>query len=371
MIDWWNTTVGDTEIAGVTEAIRGRHLSQGPITEALERRIAAQLEVPHVVLTTSGSAALLLALMACEVGPGDEVVVPNRTFMATANAGLLLGARVKLVDVERDRPVIEPAEIERVLTQRTKVILPVHRGGRAADMPRIRAVARQHGLRVVEDAAQAFCSRSGEDRLGTLGDIGAFSLGVTKLITTGQGGFCVTRDAGLAERLRQCRNHGAVELAPDRYDRFGFNFKFTDMQAAIGLKQMDRLADKIERHRAVYAFYRDALREQPAVRLIPVDTQAGELPLWTEALVAERRETIARLAKRAIRARPLLPSLSQAAYLACDRPFPNSVLFARHAVVLPCGPNQPEENLQATVTALKQITKDMPALPESGRIDRA
>lgn len=358
MIDWWKTIIGESEIQSVANAIRGGHLSQGPVTEAFERQLADTLGVAHVVTVPSGSAALLLSLMACGVRPGDEVIVPTRTFMATANAALVLGATVRLVDVEAGRPVIDPDRIEAAINDRTRAILPVHLNGRAANMPRILALARKHGLRVIEDAAQAFCSRAPDGTaLGTIGDLGAFSLGVTKLITTGQGGFVTTRDETLAEQLRKLRNHGSITPLPGRYDEFGFNFKYTDIQAAMGLCQADRLTDKIDRHKAVYRHYCDGVKGLKGVEILPVDLARGEIPLWIEVLCMDRDAVVAHLRQRGIAARPFLPNLSDAAYLRTEGDFRNGRRFADHGLTLPCGPDQPEDNIARTVDALHEMEK--------------
>jgi dTDP-4-amino-4,6-dideoxygalactose transaminase len=358
MIHWWETQIGAAEIDGIGQSIHDRHISQGPVTEALERRLAEHLDVPHVVLTSSGSSALLMALMACGVGPNDEVILPNRTFIATANAPLLLGATVRLADVERDRPVIDPLAIEPLITPRTKAVMVVHLNGRSADMDGVKAIAAKHGLKVIEDAAQAFCSRNACGYLGTQGDVGAFSLGITKLITIGQGGFVTTRDDDTYDTLRRLRNHGSVKTPPSQFDEFGFNFKITDMLAAMGLKQTEKLPQKIDRHKAVYSFYESALKDLDFIRVVPVNLAAGELPLWVETLCEERDTISERLHKNGVQTRPLPPSLCDAGYLRATGTFPNSKIFAEQGLILPCGPDQPDENLKATVAALRQTRAD-------------
>jgi len=355
MIDWWETALGPAETEAAADAIRKRYIARGPLTHELENGLAEFLGTQHAVLTTSGSVALLLALMARNIGPGDEVLVPNRTFMATANAPLLLGATVRLVDVEERCPVMSPASAEAAVTKNTKAILAVHRNGRAADIGALQSLAAPRGIAVIEDAAQAMGSKRGNACLGTETGLGAFSLGITKLITIGQGGLVATNDDALAERLRRLRNHGSLDARPTRYDEFGFNFRPADVLAGVGLKQLDSVADRMERLRAVYRFYQDALADIPYVRLIPVQMDEGELPLWAEVLCRKRGEVIPRLREQGIYAKPFLPSLSDAAYLKNETPFPNSRPFAEEGMVLPCGPDQPVANLEQTVEALRNI----------------
>ena len=355
-VPYWRTRLGPEERDAVARAMERHCLSQGAITEEFEARLAAFFGVPYVVCTTSGSAALFLAASALGLGPGDEVLVPNRTFIATAHAVLLTGARVRLVEVHPDRAILDEARIEAAITPQTHAICAVHLNGNHADMVRIRALAAERRLATFEDAAQAFASRSPEGYLGTLSDAGCFSLGVTKLITTGQGGFVVAHTPAMAERLQRFRSHGVFDTYEATYDRFGFNLKYTDIQAAIGLVQMAKIPDKIERHRSVYAWYRAALADVPYLRLLEVDLAAGNLPLWIEVLTADRAAVIAMLAERGIQARPFLPNLSEASHLqANDAAFPNSQRFARHGMFLPCGPDLPGEAMERTVEALRAI----------------
>ena len=357
LIPWWRTDLGDAEIDGVSEAIRGRHINRGPLCEELERRLAETLGVPHVVVTTSGSVALLMSLLACGVGPGDEVIVPAETFIAGAHAALLLGANIRLVDVLPDRPLIDASLIEPVINDRTKVILPVHLNGMACDMAAIRDVAGRHGLKVVEDAAQAFTSRGPDGALGTLADAGAFSMGITKLITTGEGGFIAAADEQTDTKLRKLRNHGALVLADNVFDEFGLNFRFNDMLAAVGLAQLEKLPEKIAALRRVHDFYRERLAGLHYIRLIDVHVDDGELPLWIQAVCAEREKVIGLLRERGIQAKPLHPCLADSPHLDAAGDFPNAAHFAKHGLVLPSGPDQPQGSLVRTVEVLHDAGK--------------
>ena len=171
-ISWWRTSFGEPEIEGMTNAIRHEHISQGPVTEQFEEEIAHLLGVPHAVAATSGSTALLMALMALGIGAGDEVLIPDRTWIATAHAVLLAGAKVVLVDVLPDLPLIDVSQIEKKITPRTKAILPVHLNGRSVRMDELYRIAERHGLLVIEDACQAFFSKSNGRYLGTQSDAG-------------------------------------------------------------------------------------------------------------------------------------------------------------------------------------------------------
>lgn len=365
-IPWWRTDLGDVEIDAVTRAIRERHVHHGPLCRELEARLAALLGVPHVTVTTSGSISLLLSLLACGVGPGDEVVIPAETFIAPAHAAILLGAQVRLVDVRPDRPLIDSKALKTALSKRTKAIVAVHLNGRACDIEAIRAVAADAGVKVVEDGAQAFRSKGPHGWLGTGADVGAFSMGITKLITTGEGGFVATAEAGMHDRLIKLRNHGVLAIADNVFDGLGCNFRLTDMQAAVGLAQLERLDDKIEALRRVYRLYAQGLEGLSYIKMLEVRVEDGELPLWIEVLCAERDQVGRLLAARGIETKPFHPCLARSAHLDADGQYPNAERFAALGLTLPSGPDQRQVDLEAVVNALREIAPQVKTAIPSG-----
>lgn len=354
-ISYWTVRLGAAEASAARGAVAAGLLSQGPRTERLERELARLLGVPYVVLTTSGSAALYMAAAALGIGPGDEVILPNRTFVASAHAVLLAGGRVRLVDTRAEDTLVDESRLEGAVTSRTKAIMAVHLNGNAADMRAINALARRRGLKVIEDAAQAFYSRTPRGFLGTLSDAGCFSLGVTKLITTGQGGFVATRRRPLYEALRRLRTHGVRSTfdAP-AYERFGFNLKFNDILASIGLAQLERLEAKRRAHVRLYRLYEEGLRGLPHVRLLPSDVDGGRLPLWIEAVASERARLMRFLDGRGIQTRPFLPDLDRSPHLgARSHDFPNSRRFSAHGLFLPSGPDLPLSGAERAIDAIR------------------
>jgi perosamine synthetase len=351
-ISWWRTTFGEDEIEKIRESILAEHISQGPVTAEFEQQLASALDVPYVVATTSGSTALLMGLMAAGVGPGDEVIVPNRTFIATAHAALLLGARVVLVDVLEEEPSMDVAQVESKITERTKAIMPVHLNGRSVDMSALREVASRHGIWIVEDACQAMFSRDEHGYIGTKSEVGCFSLGVTKLISTGQGGFVVTSDKDTYEALKLMRIHGVPDTFEGTYSRIGFNFRMTDITASIGLVQLNQVETRMKHVKAIQARYSAALHEMPFIDIIPVNEEAGEMPVWVEAVSDERDRLLSYLESRNIFARPFIPDLDQSPHLGVTGEFPRSKVFAAEGLYLPGGPAQPLENVDRVITAL-------------------
>lgn len=358
-ISWWKTDFGDLEIEKVIEAIHGRNISQGLVTAEFERMLGDAVGEPYVVCTTSGSMALLMALIAAGVKPGDEVIVPNRTWIATAHAPMLLGAMPILADVNTNRPVIDVGEIERKITPRTKAIIPVHLNGRAAPMAMINQIATAYGLVVIEDAAQAYCSKGPDGFLGCQSFAGCFSLSVPKIISTAQGGFIIARTKEIYERLRMIRSHGVSDLLRVSYSGFGYNFKFTDIQASIGIAQLGRLTQKIANVKAIYARYLAAMPEIPFLKLLPIDIEAGEIPLYSEVLYHKREQLADFLASKGIETRPNFPDINNAAHLDNFGQFPNSEIYGAHGLYLPCGPDQPLENIDQVITSLKEFGKNL------------
>lgn len=356
-ISWWNVDLGQEAEKAVALAVHNRCLSMGKLVEQFEERIAEMLQVPHVVAVTNGTSALALALLEAGVGAGDEVIVPNRTWIATAHAAHLLGAKPVFVDVEPHRPIIDVASVEALITNRTKVILPVHLNGCNCNMPELRSIAERHGITIIEDAAQALFSVSGEGGfLGTHSRSGCYSLSVAKLLTTGQGGFIVTSQADVARRLRLMRTHGTDDVVLAKWRCAGGNFRFTDILAAIALTQLNYVQERIHRVTELYNRYSSLLKNFKNMQLLPVNVNAGEIPLYVEVLTPQREALHAWLAEKNIQTRPTYPSLHLAPQFgdAHNAVFPNSNIFAAQVLTLPCGPSQPSENIDYVFSALQQ-----------------
>ena len=339
-IPWWAPAVGEREYELVRQVLESGYLNEGELTQTFEQRLAALLGVRHVVATTSGTSAIFMALAALGIGHGDEVIVPDLTFIATANAVTLAGATPVLVDIDRDTLTIAPCAIERAVTPRTRAIVPVHVSGRAADMHEILALAHRYGLHVVEDAAEALLSASGDGAwLGTLGTAGCFSFSPNKTITTGQGGCVATNDERLYVRLRELKDQGRPVRGTggnDVHAVIGYNFKLTNLQAAVGIGQLDLLQDRLERQRAIRRLYARGLNGVNGIRLLPFRLERGETPQWTDALAERRDELEGFLARRGVACRPFwYPLHTQAPYRRPDAAFPVSSEVCARAIWLP------------------------------------
>ena len=357
MISAWETSFGEEEIEHVVGSLRNKHVSQGKVTEEFEGLLSSYLHVENVVAVSSGTSALTIALMSLGVGPGDEVILPNRTWIATAHAVHILGAKVVLVDVEDGRPIIDVSQIEKKITPRTRVIMPVHMNGRSADMREITRIAKKHKLAVVEDAAQAIASQNPYGFLGTQSDIGCFSLSVAKTISTGQGGFTVTNNKELGDRMRAIRTHGLERVKdPSNWVMPGFNFRFTDILASIGIEQLKRLPERIKQLRDIYITYRQGL-ENSQFQLIPVNLDAGEVPVYNEFLIDNRGQWVDRLESIGIETRPFYPDLSNAPYLQqTEETFPNSERYCKNGIYLPSGPSQQLSSINMCIKDINSLS---------------
>jgi dTDP-4-amino-4,6-dideoxygalactose transaminase len=260
---------GPEEEMAVMQAVRSRWISMGPACQEVEDRFGALLGTPHAVAVTNCTAALHLALAALDVGPGDEVIVPSMTFVATVNAVRYVGAEPVFADIVSLGDIsLSPEDVESRITSRTKAVVVMHYGGFACEMDRILDVARRHGLAVVEDAAHAPAAKYGDAYLGTMGDIGCFSFFSNKNITCAEGGLLVSRREELAAKARLMRAHGMTSLSYERanghatsYDvvALGYNYRLDDIRGALLLAQMDRLESDLASRAVLRAQYEKEL----------------------------------------------------------------------------------------------------------------
>jgi dTDP-4-amino-4,6-dideoxygalactose transaminase len=284
--------IGDEEIAEVVDTLKSGWVTTGPKAKRFEADFTAFLGDPALesIAVNSATAGLHLALEALGIGPGDEVITTTHTFTATAEVVRYLGADVRLVDIDPATLNIDPQAVEAAITPRTKCIVPVHYAGLAADMPAILAIARRHGLKVVEDAAHALPTTVGGRLVGTLAsDATVFSFYANKTMTTGEGGMLVTRDPELAKRAKVMRLHG---MSRDAFDRFtatrpswyyeivapGFKYNLTDIAAALGLHQLRRIPAFQERRIALANALNEGLAGLPLV--LPPMAPAGDQHSW-------------------------------------------------------------------------------------------
>ncbi|MGB8216488.1 MAG: DegT/DnrJ/EryC1/StrS family aminotransferase [Candidatus Methanoperedens sp.] len=338
-IKWWQPQLGGEEQKFLKKVFDSNYPNEGELATLFEQKICGLLGCKHAVAVTSGTAAIFLSLKALGIRQGDEVIVPDITFIATANAVEMCGAKPVLVDVDPETMNMSPVAFESVITEKTKAVVPVHVSGRAADMEAIMGIAGSNDIAVVEDAAEALMSKHKEKYLGTFGKAGCFSFSPNKTITTGQGGVIVTDDDEIHIHLRELKDHGRPTRGTggdDFHNVIGYNFKFTDLQAAVGLGQLTYLEPRIERMKRTYRLYAKKLKGLDGISLFDFDIENGEIPQWTDALVEKRNELAEHFVINGIGCRRYwFPLHTQKPYKLPDDSFPNSTCLSPKAIWLP------------------------------------
>lgn len=275
-IPFHRSAVGNEEAQAVADVVRSGWLTMGPKTIEFERQFACYIGVKHAIAVSSCTAALHLSLDAIRIQPGDEVLVPTTTFASTAEVVTYFGARPVLVDVEACSLNIDPADVEKKITPRSKAIIPVHFAGQPCNMNALGEIASQHKLHMVEDAAHALPALYSGKRVGTISELTTFSFYATKTLTTGEGGMVTTNDDSYAQRVQLMRLHGISRDAWKRYSvegswfyevlEAGYKYNFTDLQAALGLVQLSKCDSMSEQRTRVAEQYNRAFSDMPAVQ---------------------------------------------------------------------------------------------------------
>jgi perosamine synthetase len=263
----------ETDVNEVVECLRSTWVIEAERTAMFEQAVAEYVGTRYAVAVPSCTVALAVSLMALGIGPSDEVIVPDLTFVATANAVNLAGATPVLADIQAETLGLDPDSLEHAITAQTRAVIPVWFNGRDPCIETIMAVARAHQLAVVEDAACALGSRHQGRHAGTFGDLGCISFNTTKIITTGTGGMIVTNDRTLHEHLERLKNHGRLDRR-DYHPMIGYNFGFSDLLAALGLAQMRKLPARVAHKRLLCQWYRQRLARQPGLDLLPLSNEA-------------------------------------------------------------------------------------------------
>jgi perosamine synthetase len=343
-IPWARPALAGDEESLVLDALRSSWISGGPYVDRLEHEIAARMEIAHAVAVSNGTTALELALRALNLETGAEVIVPAFTFVAAANMVLSLGLTPLYADVNPETWLLDPAEIDRLRTARTKAVIPVHLYGNVADMDAIGATASEWGIDVVEDAAEAAFSRYRGRCAGTFGRMGTFSFHATKTITTGEGGMVVTDDDALAARCRTLRDHGMRKDKRYWHDVVGYNFRLTNLQAAIGCGQLLSLERIVAERRTIHDAYKARLSSMNRIKLQMFDQHVDPV-VWVtviqlldngdlDAVRARRDQIMAGMADDGIETRPGFYDLSLLPPYGCP-PLPVARRVSASTIALP------------------------------------
>jgi len=353
----------------LVECIRtGWISSEGPFVARFEEQFAARVGRRHGVAVANGSVALDAAIVALGIGPGDEVILPSSTIISCAAAIVRAGATPVLVDSDPRTWNMEVGQVEARVTPRTKAIMAVHIFGLPVDMDPLLALARKHGLKVIEDAAEQIGQTYRGRPCGSFGDLSTFSFYPNKHVTTGEGGMIVTDDAALAERCRSLRN---LCFKPEQrfvHDELGWNFRLSNLQAALGVAQLERLDKSVAIKRRMGARYTEQLKGTRGLELPVASTPYADNIYWVYGLVLEddvpfdAREAMARLAKLGIGTRPFFwPMHEQPVFrrmgLFAGESHPVAERIARRGFYIPSGMALSEEQIERAAAAVREILR--------------
>lgn len=367
LFDWWSPVMTGTELDLITEAINNNYINEGPKTQELQQQIADTLSVKHALLVTSGTTAIYLALRALGIGYGDEVLVPDITFIATANAVSATGARPVLCEVNIPDSSFDINFALRHVNDKTKAIIPVHVSGRNLISKQLVDFAKQNNLFIVEDAAEALHSGKPKEFLGTLGDVGCFSLSPNKLITTGQGGILVTNNSEIYDAARRYKNQGRDHIGSgfrEIHLTTGENMRFTDLQAAVGLAQWPSLKDRASKQRKMGKIYQSVLSGSKNLKLCSFDIDNQQTPLWFDVLVDDRESFSDWMLKHKFQVRPYwYPISTQKPYHDQTGRTPKAKYISEHAVWLPSSMILTDEQINLAAQLTLEYVKNNPLTP--------
>lgn len=359
MIPLFELCIGADEKREVMAALDANWITEAVKTREFECAFAHFVGATHATAVTSGTVAIAVALMASDIGPGDEVVVPDLTMAGTVNGVILTGATPVFADVQAPTAGVGLADVERHVTSRTKAIIAVHLNGRPVDVHGLSRFCADADLTLIEDAAQAIgCTVDGRS-VGTFGRLGCFSLATTKTITTGQGGVVVTADEEMRDRLTRAKDHGRLDRSRDYHEGIGFNFKFTDIQAAIGLAQLRSIGARIAQKRALYRRYELALQDSPGVTFLPTDLTSVS-PWLVDIYVDDPDALMQDLHRRGIGSRRVYPPLhTQPCYRhLSEGAFPVTERLSARGLWLPSGLTLSSEQIEEVCSAVRTCLED-------------
>lgn len=357
----------EAEQQAVLEVLKSRWLTMGSVTQEFERCFAEAIGVKHALAVSNATTALHLACLALGVGPGDEVIVPSLTFVATANAVLYTGGDVVFADIQgEDDLTIAPDEIEKRITPRAKAIIVMHYGGYACDMPAILEIANRYGLKLIEDAAHAPGASLSGRALGAWGDVGCFSFFSNKNLSTGEGGMLVTNRDEIADRVRKLRSHGMTSLTWDRhqghaysYDvvELGYNYRIDEIRSALGLVQLGKLRHNNQKRAEISGMYRQRLLNSGVE--LPFSKSWGESAHHLQPILlppgSDQQKFMELMRSEGIQTSIHYPPVHQFSYYRSRYPdvsLPKTEEVATREVTLPLYPSMEETDVELVVAAV-------------------
>ena len=363
---------GDEEAQAACQVVESGWITEGAAAAEFSAMLNDYIGVPYGVFAPNGTLALFLGLAALGIGPGDEVLVPDITFIASANAILLAGAIPVFAEVNPDNYQIDMNQCGQLLTDRTRAVMPVHLYGMPADMTEVMRFARQNNLLVVEDAAQAIGVQYYGQYAGTFGETGCFSFFADKTITTGEGGYVVCRDREIYERLLLLRNQGRIKRSSYIHSAVGYNFRITDIQAAIGMVQLKKIDRIVEKKQEILEWYKERLSSADKVRFLTVQEGSNFIPFRIVILCEDASGLMAYLKNHGVQVRASFYPLHRQpcfAYLGKenggpldlgDDRYPNAVYSSEHGILLPAFPSLTKRQVASICRLIEEFYLNTP-----------
>ena len=356
--------LGGNELKYVTDCIVTNWISSsGKYVRQFEKDFARFTGTKHAVATSNGTTALHLAVLALDISIGDEVIVPSVSFIATANAVTYTGASPVFVDIDPHTWTLDPQKIEAAITERTRAILPVHLYGHPADMDPILEIAAAHDLYIIEDAAEAHGALYKDRSVGSIGDLAIFSFYGNKIITTGEGGMITTNSESFALKMTELRDHGMSASKRYWHPVLGYNYRLTNIQAAIGVAQMEKIDRILEAKQKIAKLYNMNLSHVPGV-ILPPNEDWAENVYWLYSLVIDdefgftRDELMEKLAVLGVESRPFFPPMHQQPIYATDNSLPVSERISQCGLSLPSSAGMSEDMVKQIAGFIIEIQKN-------------
>jgi len=335
--------------------------SVGRYVKRFENEFARYIGCKYGVAVHTGTAALHLALAVVGIGPGDEVIIPTLTFAATANAVIYNGAKPILVDVEEDTWNLDPDLIEKKISERTKAIIPVHLYGHPCDMDRIIRIAEKYEIPVIEDAAEAHGAEYKGNKIGSMGSIGCFSFFGNKIITTGEGGICVCNDSTMVERIEKLRDHGMAKDRKYWHDEIGYNYRMTNLQAAVGTAQLEKINTFVDRKREIAQLYNSCLSEVSGL-VLPIEKQWAKNVYWLYTILLKkdvfplsRDDLVSSFREKGIETRPVFHPLHEMPPYRQKEAFPIAEKISAAGISLPSSVNLKDGDIRYICETMKRL----------------
>ncbi len=353
-------SIGEEELKNIIDCIKSSWISsKGKYIKEFEQGFSKFCGAKFGVSTSNGTAALHLALATLGIGPGDEVIVPALTFVASANVVTYCGAKPIFVDSDPATWNIDPEKIKEKITDKTKAIIPVHLYGHPVDMDPIIEIARERGIYVIEDAAESHGAEYKGKRVGSFGDISCFSFYGNKILTTGEGGMCLTNNEELAERLKILKDHGMDLQKKYWHTVIGFNYRMTNMQAAIGVAQLQKMDNFIKRKLEIANLYNSLLKDVNGITPPPKADWAKNV-YWMYTVLVEdgfgvdRNELMKALEAKGIETRPVFYLITDMPPYKSNEKFPVASEISRKGISLPSSVNLKDEEINYIVDCIKE-----------------